>query len=62
MIQTSDIFVFLQNIHNISKYKHFGGSVRIAQPDNVIFMAASDSDSDLGRQEKEHVLQWGGLE
>jgi len=40
-------------------------SVRIAQPDNVIFMAASDSDSDLGDMichEMEHVLQRVGLE
>ena len=55
---------FLQNIHDRSKYKHFARSVRIAHPDNVIFMAASDSDlgGDILPHEMEHVLQWGGLE
>ena len=31
--------------------------MRIAQPDNVIFMAASDSDSDLGGDMMQHQME-----
>ena len=55
------ICLFTKYTHR-SKYKHLARSVRVAQPDNVIFMAASDLGGDILRHEMEHVLQWGGLE